>query len=258
MINYNKRDDCADQSKSENEESESEEISFDHKRVKVSFSRGSVKTRENKKLRLATPNDNVKAEIVDKDSNEKAVRSYKVFIEEPQKCRFCRKVFRQKHLLVKHEETHRRFKCSYCGENFSQSSNLKRHIRMLHEGVSARAQTKISNCQKCDAVILNEDHLAWHMETHKTSHINTELTCDICEQSYRTELGLERHQHFDKTCQDCGKFLKNKDELKHHVMRHKGEKHFECSLCNKKFARANHLNYHLQKDPHVHQNPEKY
>ena len=61
--------------------------------------------------------------------------------ETPFKCPVCNKGFRRKDKMRRHEILHEsdevkyRFPCEYCGRRFTQSNNLKTHIRSHHSSL---------------------------------------------------------------------------------------------------------------------------
>ena len=86
-------------------------------------------------------------------------------------------------------------------------------------------QSKDTNdfvCSLCDLTFKRYEHLASHMNTHKSKQ--------------------DRH-----TCSDCGEQFTTKSNLSRHNTIHSDNKeNFSCDICQKTFSRKGHLARHIE------------
>lgn len=114
-----------------------------------------------------------------------------------------------------HLDTHtatRRFTCSYCNKKFRQKEKLKYHTR-IHTG------THFFSC----FLIMAGDRVLLHLSADESN---------LC-------AGERPH-----LCQTCGKGFIRKSKLDEHMRRHRGEKRYHCSICNKSYAAGWDLKLH--------------
>ena len=73
------------------------------------------------------------------------------------------------------------YKCDFCDKTFRKKDSLKRHIKIVHEGV------KNHKCDMCEKSFFTSSFL----ESHKTNfHLKNK--CDICEKGFSTLRRLKR------------------------------------------------------------------
>ena len=103
-----------------------------------------------------------------KNENKTIMTSNEQFAHEglnKHQCNFCKKQFTQtgdlkKHIKAVHEKI-KDFQCDYCEKSFSQAGNLIRHIKSVHEGI------KNHKCGHCGKSFSH----AWNLTEHiKTVH----------------------------------------------------------------------------------------
>ncbi|KAH8859554.1 Zinc finger protein 510 [Schistosoma japonicum] len=89
-------------------------------------------------------------------------------------CNQCRKPFTSLNLLCEHTfAVHKAFRCTICGAQFTQRSNLQRHS-LRHVGF------KPFVCKICDKSYYRKDHLVRHIElTHPGCDPRTNLTVKL-------------------------------------------------------------------------------
>jgi hypothetical protein len=87
--------------------------------------------------------------------------------------------------------------------------------------------------------------------------IESVLSCCVCSQSFHDDLELKRHSdfyHFNYArfkCENCGRILSSKQNLRDHLNIHTGLKPYLCSFsgCLKSFRQGSQLSVHK----HIHE-----
>ena len=128
----------------------------------------------------------------------------------------------------------KRYKCSQCGRDFSQSSNCKRHER-LHRG------DKPYQCKQCDKHFTLSGNLKRHSKTvHHAGQRN--FKCQYCSRCFFHTGTLKQHEkvhareeemHQQKQgkpyqCEECDKCFTDSGNLKRHSKTHARKKSFQC------------------------------
>ena len=87
-----------------------------------------------------------------------------------------------------HEETHlpdrQTYPCEFCNVVLKCSGNLKRHIRVVHQG------DKRYNCDVCKKAFSNSNAVKEHM----TMHTGERFKCEICDKSFTQKSSLLAHK----------------------------------------------------------------
>lgn len=145
----------------------------------------------------------------------------------------------RRHVRTVHEK---RWACPSCDQVFQSKTHLKRHIRKEHGRVG---KLILFSCQHCKQKFVTSESLEKH---EADSHVHI---CSICGESFTLTSQLCRHkeqQHRDAvlTCQKCGRLCSTKGALRKHNARHveRERGHYACDQCGKKFTAQSTLYHH--------------
>ena len=162
--------------------------------------------------------------------------------------------------------------CYQCGKSFSKASDLKRHVKAVHDGI------KDHTCDLCGRSFAKKDQLNNHVKAvhekikdHKCKHCDKSFSeagtlrnhvkgvhdriknykCDHCEKSFAIRSNLRQHikaiheRIKDHSCGICGRSFALSSHLKVHIKSvHEGSKDHKCDTCEKSFSSIGQLNYH--------------
>ncbi|XP_048241811.1 uncharacterized protein LOC124116841 isoform X3 [Haliotis rufescens] len=175
------------------------------------------------------------------------------------KCQFCGREFTSRSGHKLHELDHlgqnpyRKYKCEKCFKSFPSKTGLNNHVTRVCQ------QFK---CQKCKAVFVNfQDHRHHVSNCRRTS---APIECPECHQIFSSKFSLERHSktHLSPPvfasaskpikkyqCQVCLKVIIGKARF----LQHKGEhsehlKRTQCSACDQTFKTISAMRRHFKTD----------
>lgn len=118
-------------------------------------------------------------------------------------------------MKIDKENKEREFKCSQCERIFSYKSNLKAHIKVVHQKLLPY-KCEFENCTKSYPSL---NRLKVHMRTHFN---DKRFECQICKKRFNEKVNLKTHMavHSKKKpfiCLLCEKAYKSNTRLKEHV-----------------------------------------
>lgn len=134
--------------------------------------------------------------------------------------------------------------CNICGKEFKTRRTLTRHLNK-HNNIKPYA------CRYCD----NKLSTPYSLKMHERIHTNEKPhPCTICTKAFRTSFQLLHHirRHskilpFVCTFEGCDKAYPVSTELKDHISYyHKGERSYQCDLCEKNYTKKQHLKKHME------------
>jgi len=133
------------------------------------------------------------------------------------------------------------FDCFECGQKFSQSSSLARHI-LIHSGI------RRYSCDLCGKTFTQPGHVDIHRRTHTGEK---PYQCSECDKAFSDSAHLNRHRRIHANerryvCGVCNKAFRQSGTLNTHIRTHAGLKPFTCDVCEKGFVDASHLTIHLR------------
>ncbi|XP_062552216.1 zinc finger protein 91-like [Armigeres subalbatus] len=182
-----------------------------------------------------------------------------------QRCEMCKKVFKNRKMLARHQEIHsseNKYKCRYCGRWFRARSSWYNH-ELKHRNAIGKEE-KLEReflCEICAKGFKTKKQLKDHLEiVHqgvKRYH------CDICKKSFTRNGSLAEHKLIQHagikqfSCNLCGKSFGKEDSLKTHRSIHLG-KRFQCNVCSKSFLKRAFLTGHVAKYHPTDDSPKGY
>ena len=131
--------------------------------------------------------------------------------------------------------------CYICGDIFSKSFLLNRHLSTIHSNLK-----DIFRCDHCPNKYSDLKSLKFHK---RQSHPKEDrpFKCDICQKGFKERAFLKTHRmrHTGERpyqCVECGKTYRQSGDLRIHSFSHKTERTVPCRYCPKMF-KAHHYRY---------------
>ncbi|KAB0341445.1 hypothetical protein FD754_018371 [Muntiacus muntjak] len=181
--------------------------------------------------------------------------------EKMYRCSQCGRDFSERSELVRHQRDHteeKPYRCDHCGKGFTRSSSLL--IRSFSQRSNLHIHQRIHTgerpykCGECGKGFSQSPDL----HIHRCSHTGEKkpYQCYECGKGFsqssdcihlRVHTG-EKPYH----CGKCGKGFSQSSKLLIHQRVHTGEKPYECNKCGKGFSQSSNLHIHQRvhrKDP---------
>lgn len=135
------------------------------------------------------------------------------------------------YLVKRHMQTHEKrvqASCPTCNKLFRDENSLRVHIRVIHSH-----PLEMFQCGNCSKTFTRKYHLTRHLKIHEQIK---RYKCQNCDYRANEKADIQKHmishgelKHFCEICQKGFHLLKNKIL---HVKRHKGEKDYQCGVCD--------------------------
>ena len=149
------------------------------------------------------------------------------------RCTRCKRKFRTRRDLLRHQKKPTYNSCDLCDEKFCQLIDYNHHQRTVHN-------INPTTCEICS----NEFPTRQALECHQKNPMYND--CNICDKKFCQLIDYNRHQQTvhninRKQCNICCKEFSCFRDLKHHQ---KNPVYNDCALCGKKFCSDTDHNNH--------------
>lgn len=175
-------------------------------------------------------------------------------------CLRCNRSLTKSSSLRDHLASHRNkkyYKCPHCDKSFTALPNTQKHISRVHKKVYSRQIIREAQTVK------KADFHAFLMQSMEQKKIKKKFECYKCKKALSDIHKLRQHlvnhdkreskpkreeiEHDGKTyrkCLTCNKYY-TLNYYREHLLTHKGDKRFLCSLCGAAFLVAPQLRRHM-------------
>ena len=99
-------------------------------------------------------------------------------------------------------------KCDICNKLFSNKSNLRKHIKSVHEKMKFK-------CEICTTNFTRKDNLLSHKRNIHSKSI--EFECTACEKKFNRKGNLQAHKTVCCKCKYCHEQFSSPLELLNHI-----------------------------------------
>lgn len=147
-------------------------------------------------------------------------------------------------MLTEHVVSKHQFRCTVCGDTFTNNRTLRLHCKSVH------TENNLS-CSICHQHCSTPVSLRRHMSRHSSSSSSRpRVSCDKCDKSFTSSSTLYHHKraiHSSEKpyrCSECGDQFNFNHSLKLHLLKHAGTRPYKCTVCGKSYLTASHLRYH--------------
>ncbi|VVC98042.1 unnamed protein product [Leptidea sinapis] len=163
-------------------------------------------------------------------------------------CEECDAGFLNQMMLKNHSANHEigSFKCGFCDNVYVSMKSKKLHERNVH----TRSKL-IYKCGGCGEMFHSNESKKIHLrKVHNV--VSKSLKCAACEKLFQSQKSLRIHVQRDHLvernfeCSMCDMKFFEKQEMILHMVKHSGEKLFQCDVCKKSYGRKKTLREHIR------------
>lgn len=201
-------------------------------------------------------------------------------VHEGLRCNTCQRIFASELMKMEHRcpGSHREksVTCQICGSSFSCTSNLNKHVRLLHadnmtdelsgavsrqacqfcprrfesaEELVNHAHSVHSACSKCGETLLPDLNLSEHLAVCSGAFNNGSMTKLQTKHKLRKMIDQPKSRQ-PINCLHCDKVFSTSSNLRKHIRVIHDNMRFECNVCSRAYACKEQLAQHVVK---VHQ-----
>ncbi|XP_028989968.1 zinc finger protein 431-like isoform X2 [Betta splendens] len=188
-------------------------------------------------------------------------------------CFQCSNIFKTKAELRSHQRCHRArpvYQCSQCDKKFHHLSSLTNHKQThldrggftcskcdkVFESAKQRDSHRLHHrlpqlsCTLCEKTFRCQTQLLRHLQTHSVEGAEPSYRCRFCDDAFSgvTQLRIHQRTHTPRShqCNQCNKTYSSLTGLSSHQLTHTTESRFLCPQCGKRFKTRDGLEGHLR------------
>lgn len=180
------------------------------------------------------------------DESRKATDDNQLFV-----CSICSKQYTQKSNVLRHmlhtHVIHKSMECSKCAQSHQSMAALRDH---LSRHISRISNTSVAAnvCPVCNRKFRRKCNFDRHLNTHT----GESLICDVCMKKFTSPETLASHKRLhaeELRCMTCSKIFKSRYCYKAHMLIHRvsaASVQFECHRCKKVYLTLHQLKRHIR------------